>query len=102
MRQVAYSLSLVTFTDYACDRDYYYGIYSAEGQLLMLTSMHIKPNADILSARVGINLRGKQHTLLLSRTWRCAFFTAVGPLLYNVVAPYRYIYLRLDDNEAGF
>lgn len=102
VHQAPYPVSYVPSTDYAWDEGYYYGVYSAEAQLLMLTGMRINPNADILGAHVGINLRGKQRTLRLSRTWRREFYTAVGPLRYDVVAPYRDIHLRLDDNEAGF
>jgi len=100
VHQAPYPVSYVPATDYAWDEGFFYGVYSSEAQLLMLTGMRMNPNADILGAHVGINLQGRQRTARLSRTWRQHWYTQIGPLRYDVLEPYRDIHLRLEPNES--
>ena len=88
-------------TDYAWDEGYFYGVYSADAQVLLLTGMRINPNADVIGAHVGVNVRGRQRTARLSRTWRKHCYTVVGNLRYDVLDPYRDIRLTMTQNEAG-
>jgi len=101
VHQSPYPISYVPATDYAWDEGYFYGVYSADAQVLMLTGMRINPNADVIGAHIGVNIRGKQRTARLSRTWRQQCYTAVGPLRYDVIEPYRDIRLTMAANEAG-
>jgi hypothetical protein len=101
VHQAPYPVSYIPATDYAWDEGYYYAVYSAEAQVLLLTGMRINPNADIIGAHVGVNLRGRQRTARLSRTWRQQFYTAVGALRYDVVEPYKDIRLSMAANESG-
>ena len=101
VHQAPYPLSYVPSTDYAWDEGYFYMVYSADAQVNLITGMRINPNADIIGVHVGINYRGRQRTVRMSRTWRKQFYTAVGPLRYDVVEPYRDIRLSLGENEAG-
>lgn len=102
VHQAPYPVSYVPATDYAWDEGYFYGVYSADAKIFMITGMRMNPNADILGAHVGVNFGGRQRTLRLSRTWRQQWYTAIGPLRYDVVEPYRDIRLSLAPNEAGF
>lgn len=102
VHQAPYPVSYVPSTDYAWDEGYFYAVYSADAQLIMITGMRINPNADVLGAHVGINLRGRQRTARLSRLWRQHWYTEIGPLRYDVIEPYRNIRLTLGENEAGF
>ncbi len=102
VHQAPYPVSYVPSTDYAWDEGYFYGVYSAEAQLFMITGMRMNPNADILGAHVGVNFRGRQRTARLSRPWRQHWYTQIGPLRYDVIEPYRNIRLLLEPNEAGF
>jgi hypothetical protein len=101
VHQAPYPVSYVPSTDYAWDEGYYYAVYSANPQVILLTGMRINPNADVVGVHVGVNVRGVQRALRMSRTWRKQFYTAVGPLRYDVIEPYRDIRLSLDTNEAG-
>ena len=102
VHQAPYPVSYVPVTDYAWDEGYFYGTYNADAQLLLLTGMRMNPNADIVGGHVGINLRGKQRTLRLSRTWRQHWYTQIGPLRYDVIEPYKNIRLSLEPNAARF
>jgi hypothetical protein len=101
VHQAPYPVSYVPATDFAWDEGYFYGVYSAEAQVFLITGMRINPNADVIGAHVGVNFRGRQRTARLSRTWSQHWYTEVGPLRYDVIEPYRNIRLRLDRNEAG-
>jgi hypothetical protein len=101
VHQAPYPVSYVPSTDYAWDEGFFYGVYSAKAELLMLTGMRMNPNADILGAHVGVNLKGRQRTARLSRTWRQHWYTQIGPLRYDVLESYRDIHLRLEPNPAG-
>ena len=101
VHQSPYPISYVPATDYAWDEGYFYGVYSADAKVLMLTGMRINPNADVIGAHIGVNVRGRQRTARLSRTWRQQCYTAVGPLRYDVIEPYRDIRLTMAPNEAG-
>jgi len=101
VHQAPYPVSYVPATDYAWDEGYFYGVYSADAQVLMLTGMRINPNADVIGAHVGVNVRGRQRTARLSRTWRQQCYTAVGGLRYDVIESYRDIRLTMATNEAG-
>jgi len=100
VHQSPWPVSYVPATDYAWDEGFFYGVYSTQAQVLMLTGMRLNPNADILGAHVGINLRGRQRTARLSRTLRQHWYTQAGPLRYDVIEPYRDIHLRLEPNES--
>jgi hypothetical protein len=102
VHQAPYPVSYVPSTDYAWDEGYFYGVYSVDVPVFMITGMRLNPNADIIGAHVGINIRGRQRTARLSRTLRTHWYTEVGPLRYDVVEPYRNVRLRLEPNEAGF
>ena len=101
VHQAPYPVSYIPATDYAWDEGYFYGIYSADAQLLLLTGMRINPNADIIGGHVGVNLRGRQRTARFSRTWRQQFYTALGALRYDVIEPYKDIRLSLAPNDSG-
>jgi hypothetical protein len=101
VHQAPYPISFIPVTDYAWDEGYYYGAYSVEQQVQMLTGFRINPNADIIGAHFSINHRGRQRTLRLSRTWRQQLYTAVGPLRFDVIEPYRDIRITLAPNESG-
>jgi hypothetical protein len=102
VHQSPYPVSFVPSTDYAWDEGYFYGVYSAEAQLFMITGMRMNPNADVIGAHVGINYRGRQRTIRLSRPWRQHWFTEVGPLRYDVIESYKTIRLQLAASDAGF
>jgi hypothetical protein len=101
VHQAPYPLSYVPATDYAWDEGYFYMVYSADAQVNLITGMRINPNADIVGVHVGINFRGRQRTVRMSRTWRQQFYTAVGPLRYDVVDPFKDIRLSMAKNAAG-
>jgi len=101
VHQAPYPISYVPATDYAWDEGYFYGVYSADAHVLMLTGMRINPNADVIGAHIGVNVRGRQRTARLSRTWRQHCYTVVGNLRYDVIEPYRDIRLTMTPNEAG-
>lgn len=101
VHQAPYPVSYVPSTDYAWDEGYFYMVYSADAQVNLITGMRINPNADIIGVHVGINYRGRQRTIRMSRTWRKQFYTAVGPLRYDVIEAYRDIRLSLGPNDAG-
>jgi len=48
----------------------------------------------------GLNRKGVQRTLRLSREWRRQFDTAVGPYSVEFTEPMKEIRLRLGDNPA--
>ena len=101
VHQAPYPVSYIPSTDYAWDEGYFYGAYSADAQVLMLTGLRINPNADVVGAHFGVNVRGRQRTVRLSRTWRQQFYTALGPLRYDVNEPYKDIRITLQPNESG-
>jgi len=101
VHQAPYPVSYIPTTDYAWDEGYFYGVYSAEAQVFLITGMRVNPNADVVGAHAGVNVRGRQRTVRLSRTWRRQCYTAIGPLRYDVIEPYRDIRLSLEPNEAG-
>jgi hypothetical protein len=101
VHQAPYPVSYVPSTDYAWDEGYFYGAYSADEQVLLLTGMRINPNADIIGAHLGVNVRGRQRTVRISREWRKHWYTQAGPLRYDVIEPYRNIRLVLEPNESG-
>jgi hypothetical protein len=101
VHQAPYPLSYVPPTDYAWDEGCFFGVYSAEAQVLLLTGLRVNPNADIVGAHAGVNVRGLQSTARLSRTWRQQWYTQLGPLRYDVIETYRDIRLSLATNEAG-
>ena len=101
VHQAPFPVSYVPATDYAWDEGYFYGAYCADAQVLLLTGLRINPNADVVGAHFGVNVRGRQRTVRLSRTWRQQFYTAVGPLRYDVIEPYKDIRLSLQANESG-
>lgn len=101
VHQAPYPVSYVPSTDYAWDEGYFYGVYNVDAQLMLITGMRMNPNADVLGAHVGVNLRGVQRTARLSRPWRKHWYTQIGPLRYDVIEPYRNIRLQLEPNEAG-
>jgi hypothetical protein len=101
VHQAPYPISYIPATDYAWDEGYFYAAYSADAELFMITGMRINPNADVIGAHFGINLRGRQRTVRLSRTWRQQCYTSVGPLRYDVIEPYKNIRLSMAPNESG-
>lgn len=102
VHQAPYPISCIPSTDYAWDEGYYYGVYSAEQQLFMIAGFRVNPNADVIGAHVSINYRGVHRTLRLSRTWREQLYTALGPLRFDVIEPFRDIRISLAPNEAKF
>lgn len=64
VHQAPYSVSYVPSTDCAWDEGYFFGVYSAEAQVFMITGMRVNPNADIVGAHVGVNLRDGHATFV--------------------------------------
>src|SRR4029453_3935221 len=58
VHQSPYPISYVPATDYAWDEGYFYGVYSADAQVLMLTGMRINPNADVIGRHAGATVGG--------------------------------------------
>jgi hypothetical protein len=101
VHQAPYPVSYVPSTDYAWDEGYFYGAYSADAQVILLTGMRINPNADVIGAHASVNIRGRHRAVRLSREWRRQLYTQVGPLRYDVLEPYRNIRVSLSENASG-
>jgi hypothetical protein len=101
VHQAPYPVSYIPATDYAWDEGYFYGAYSAEQQLFIIVGFRINPNANVIGAYCNVNHKGVMRSLRLSRTWREQLYTALGPLRFDVVEPFRDIRISLAANEAN-
>ena len=48
VHQSPWPVSYVPATDYAWDEGFFYGVYSTQAQLLMLTGMRMNPNLSLI------------------------------------------------------
>lgn len=104
VHQSSRPFSEIPSTDYSWDDGYYFGVYSAKERMFLFTGMRVNPNTDIIGGYAGIMLDGIQYTVRLSRTWRSAFETRIGPLSYGFTKPMEEIHLSFDspEHDIGF
>ena len=88
-------------TDLSWDEGYYFGVYSPDEQVYMMTGMRVNPNADIIGGYVIINIAGRQYSLRLSRCWRRQMDTVIGPLRFEFIEPLKTIRLVLEPNDSA-
>lgn len=88
-------------TDFSWDDGYYFGAYSADEGMFLFTGLRVSPNSDVVGGYAGINVRGRQYTVRMSRRWRPDFSTCIGPLAYDFVRPMEEIHLALADNDSA-
>lgn len=91
----------VPSTDYSWDEGYYFGAYSADDKVFLLTGMRVNPNADMIGGYAIINIAGRQYSVRFSRCWRQQIDTVIGPLSYEFVEPMKAIRLKLDANDSA-
>lgn len=88
-------------TDLNWDEGYYFGVFSADEKVYLLTGMRINPNADMIGGYAIINIAGRQYSVRFSRTWRQQMDTVIGPLSYEFIEPMKAIRLKLDANDSA-
>ena len=88
-------------TDYSWDEGYYFGVFSADAKVYLLTGMRVNPNADMIGGYAIINVAGRQYNVRFSRCWRQKLDTAIGQLSYEFVEPMKSIRLKLEANDSA-
>lgn len=101
VHQASRPFAHIPSTDYSWDEGYYFGVFSADAQVYLLTGMRVNPNADMIGGYAIINIAGRQYSVRLSRCWRREIDTRIGPLSYRFVEPLKTIRLSLDDNDSA-
>lgn len=101
VHQASRPFAHIPSTDLSWDDGYYFGVFSAEHKVFLLTGMRINPNADMVGGYAIINVAGRQHSVRFSRCWRQQIDTVIGPLSYEFVEPMKAIRLRLDANDSA-
>lgn len=101
VHQSSRPFSHIPSTDFSWDDGYYFGAYSADEGVFLFTGLRVSPNSDVVGGYVGINVRGRQYTVRLSRRWRGDFSTSIGPLSYDFVRPMEQIRLTLLENSSA-
>lgn len=100
VHQASRPFAHIPSTDYSWDEGYYFGVFSADQQIFLLTGMRVNPNADMIGGYAIINIAGHQYSVRFSRCWRQQIDTVIGPLIYEFVEPLKTIRLRLDANDS--
>ena len=100
VHQAPYPFSYTPSTDFSVDEGYMWGAVNPRTGLYLLTGFRITPNSDVIGVHAGLNRKGVQRTLRLSREWRRQFDTVVGPYSVEFTEPMKEIRLRLGDNPS--
>jgi hypothetical protein len=100
VHQVSRPFSYIPSTDVAWDDGYFFGLQSPKHGVFLFTGMRVSPNTDMIGGYAGVCIDGRQVTSRHSRVWRPNFDTAIGPLRYRIVEPFRDIHLVLEPNES--
>lgn len=100
MHQASRPFSHVPSTDTAWDDGYFFGVQSPKDDLFLFTGMRVSPNTDMIGGYGGIRLGARQMTARFSRVWRPDFDTAIGPLAYRFVEPFKDIHIALGPNDS--
>jgi hypothetical protein len=101
IHQAARPFAHIPSTDYSWDDGYYFGAFSADEGVFLLTGMRVNPNADMIGGYAIINVAGRQYSVRVSRCWRRQMDTRIGPLAYRFVEPLRVIRLTLEPNDSA-
>jgi len=101
VHQASRPFAHIPSTDLSWDDGYYFGVFSAEHQVFLLTGMRINPNADMVGGYAIINIAGRQYSVRFSRCWRQQIDTVIGPLSYEFVEPMKSIRLKLEANDSA-
>ena len=101
VHQAPYPFSYIPEPDFSWDEGYYFGVANPALGLFLVTGLRISPNSDVIGIHAGLNVRGRQRTLRLSREWRRKVDTSAGPYRVAFTEPFRRIRLELDDNPSG-
>jgi hypothetical protein len=101
VHQSSRPFSHVPSTDFSWDDGYFFGAYSADEGVFLFTGLRVSPNSDVVGAYAGINVRGRQYTVRVSRRWRPDFSTSVGPLSVEFVRPMEQIRLTFAENDSA-
>src|SRR5215470_773619 len=101
IHQASRPFAHIPATDYSWDDGYYFGAFSADERVFLLTGMRVNPNADMIGGYAIINVAGRQYSVRLSRCWRRQMDTRIGPLAYRFVEPLRVIRLTLEPNDSA-
>jgi hypothetical protein len=88
-------------TDFSWDEGYYFGAFSADDQIYLLTGMRVNPNADMIGGYAIINVAGRQYSVRFSRCWRQQIDTVIGPLHYEFIEPMKSVRLWLEANDSA-
>ncbi|MBI1179428.1 MAG: hypothetical protein GC201_02655 [Alphaproteobacteria bacterium] len=98
--QASRPFSHIPSTDSAWDDGYFFGLQGPSHGVFLFTGMRVSPNTDMIGGYAGICVGGRQVTSRHSRVWRPNFATAIGPLSYRFVEPFRDIHLVLEANGS--
>jgi hypothetical protein len=101
VHQSPYPFSYVPEVDYSWDEGYYFGLFNPDAGIFLVTGLRISPNSDVIGIHAGLNVRGVQRTLRLSREWRKNVDTSAGPYRVEFTEPFREIKIALDENPSG-
>jgi hypothetical protein len=88
-------------TDFSWDEGYYFGAFSVDDQVYLLTGMRVNPNADMIGGYAIINVAGRQYSVRFSRCWRQQIDTVIGPLHYEFIEPMKSVRLWLEANDSA-
>jgi hypothetical protein len=101
VHQAPYPFSYIPEPDYSWDEGYYWGIMNPDAGLFLITGLRISPNSDVIGIHAGLNVRGRQRTLRLSREWRKHCDPSAGPYSVKFTEPFKEIALALGENPSG-
>ncbi len=101
VHQSPYPFSYIPESDYSWDEGYYFGAADPARGLFLITGLRVSPNSDVIGIHAGLNVRGVQRTLRLSREWRKKVDTSAGPYRVEFTEPFKTIRLALEDNPSG-
>ena len=88
-------------TDYNWDEGYYFGAFSADEKVYLLTGMRVNSNTDMIGGYAIINVAGRQYSVRFSRCWRQQIDTVIGSLSYEFVEPMKAVRIKLDANDSA-
>ncbi|MET0547042.1 MAG: hypothetical protein ABWZ40_12090 [Caulobacterales bacterium] len=82
------------------DRHWFTGFDPKRGLGFNL-GMGLYKNMNVLDGFLAVMNDNKQYNIRLSRVLRPEISTKVGPLSIEIIAPYKHIRLRVEENEHG-